>query len=54
MTTYPPRYADLPRGCRPVWQARLRRLGGIARDSLAAVFVLFIFWSFVTVLLLGA
>lgn len=53
-TDYQPRYADLSRGCRPLWQARLRTLGGWLLDGLTALLVLFVVWSFITVLLLGA
>jgi hypothetical protein len=51
---FTPRYPDLSHGCRPLWQARLRTLGGWLLDGLTALLVLFVVWSFITVLLLGA
>lgn len=46
-----PRYADLTRGCRSLRSVRLHTLYRVALDVIAALFVLFFVWSFVTVFL---
>lgn len=51
MTPYPPRYADLSRGCRPLRAVRLHTLYRVALDVVTLLVVGFFAWSILTVVL---